>query len=179
MEYKDVKNIIESVDGHLMPGQEEWLFNVAKYRNNNKILLEIGCYKGRSTLALGLPLRNTSSVLFSVDIWEGRWGTFKTWKSNIKRNKLTNNVFPIKMNSHKALTGFENPFLDLVFIDGSHDYSSVSKDIELSLRLLKDGGILIVHDVWGGFPGVIKAWGEYKDSLKNRGKVDSISYGYR
>ena len=38
-------------------------------------------------------------------------------------------------------------FFDLVFIDGSHYYQDVRRDIELALRILKPGGIICGDDL--------------------------------
>jgi hypothetical protein len=42
--------------------------------------------------------------------------------------------------------------VDFVFIDGAHDYESVSKDTENALRVIRPGGFIVWHDygVWEG-----------------------------
>lgn len=37
---------------------------------------------------------------------------------------------------------------DLIFIDADHNYESVEKDFCNSLRVLKEDGIIILHDTW-------------------------------
>jgi len=47
--------------------------------------------------------------------------------------------------------------LDLVFIDGSHDYESVKDDILNWKKKIRPGGILSGHDFHPNFPGVMQA----------------------
>jgi predicted O-methyltransferase YrrM len=52
-----------------------------------------------------------------------------------------------KGNSADVLTQFEPKSFDIIFIDASHYYSSVCLDINLSIPLLKDNGILCEDDL--------------------------------
>lgn len=52
---------------------------------------------------------------------------------------------------------------DLIFVDGSHEYNDVKKDLNNYSKMLSDDGILVVHDIHSlEFPGVNKAWSEFK-----------------
>ena len=52
---------------------------------------------------------------------------------------------------------------DLIFVDGSHEYNDVKKDLNNYCKMLSDDGILVVHDIHSlEFPGVNKAWSEFK-----------------
>jgi predicted O-methyltransferase YrrM len=51
---------------------------------------------------------------------------------------------------------FDKKF-DLIYIDGDHSYESVLRDIEQSLSMLVNGGLLSGHDHNSNFPGVIEA----------------------
>jgi hypothetical protein len=48
-----------------------------------------------------------------------------------------------------------------VYIDASHDYESVKKDIEAWNRVVKPNGFLCGDDYMAGWPGVVKAVDEY------------------
>jgi predicted O-methyltransferase YrrM len=45
-----------------------------------------------------------------------------------------------------ALTHWQDPEFDMIFIDGAHDHENVEADIEFALRLLKPNGVLAFHD---------------------------------
>ncbi len=56
--------------------------------------------------------------------------------------------------------------LDWVYIDAAHDYRSVSKDLEVAQRKIKQGGVIAGHDYvrWGRFGyrcGVVEAVNEF------------------
>ena len=69
----------------------------------------------------------------------------------------------IRKNSIEAADQFEDESLDFVFIDASHEYEDVKKDIQIWLPKIKKGGILAGHDYYIGydyFPGVKAAVNE-------------------
>jgi predicted O-methyltransferase YrrM len=47
--------------------------------------------------------------------------------------------------------------VDLMFIDGSHEFEDVRRDSENAFNVLTDRGVVIWHDVTPYFPGVMKA----------------------
>ncbi len=52
---------------------------------------------------------------------------------------------------------YENETIDFCFIDGSHEYEDVKKDILAYLPKVKKGGILAGHDYDRIWQGVINA----------------------
>tara|TARA_B100001750_G_scaffold181686_1_gene150283 strand:- start:2744 stop:3409 length:666 start_codon:yes stop_codon:yes gene_type:complete len=66
-------------------------------------------------------------------------------------------------NNQKIINDF-GPY-DLIFVDASHEYKDVKKDLNNYSKLLKSGGILIAHDIDSlEYNGVKKAWNEFKKS---------------
>ena len=60
---------------------------------------------------------------------------------------------------------------DLIFVDGSHEYNDVKKDLNNYSKMLSDNGILVAHDIHSNeFPGVNKAWSEFKQDNNFRFK---------
>ena len=49
-----------------------------------------------------------------------------------------------------GLVNYESKSYDLIWIDGAHGYPIVAIDIANSVRLLRDGGVLLCDDVWVG-----------------------------
>ncbi|MDT3959794.1 class I SAM-dependent methyltransferase [Staphylococcus kloosii] len=79
---------------------------------------------------------------------------------NVQKNILNkyDNVTLIKDFSDKASEIISNNSLDLVFIDGNHDYDFVRQDIKLWYDKVKIDGILSGHDYdYPGIKGVKKA----------------------
>lgn len=48
----------------------------------------------------------------------------------------------------------KRPLVDLVFVDGGHQYHEAKGDIEIWLPLIKPGGVMAVHD----FEKTVKVW---------------------
>ena len=66
---------------------------------------------------------------------------------------------------------FEDSYnLDLIFVDASHEYQNVIKDLNNYSNLLSNDGILVAHDIHSlEYPGVNKAWNEFK-------KINNFSF---
>lgn len=57
--------------------------------------------------------------------------------------------------------------LDFVFIDADHRYEHVLPDLEAWIPKVRPGGLIMGHDWWSKFPGVIIAVTEYANSTKS------------
>jgi predicted O-methyltransferase YrrM len=51
------------------------------------------------------------------------------------------------MDFEEALQQFEDQSIDLLHIDGSHQYEAVKKDFETWLPKLQKGGLILMHDI--------------------------------
>lgn len=61
--------------------------------------------------------------------------------------------------------------LDLVFIDGAHDYENVKKDLRAWWSKLRPGGVMAGHDFSMSFPGLMRAVLEFVSQLPGRTEV--------
>ncbi len=142
------------ISGWMSQVDLEWLAEQAKTKD---IIVEVGSYQGRSTRALG---ENVRICVFAVDDWQGLRTVDKNWwegetpederialyerfVANVHDLMDAGKVVPIHANHAKVP---ELPIADMVFIDGSHDYDSVKRDIQTWLRRLRSGGLLCGHD---------------------------------
>lgn len=100
-----------------------------------KRVLEIGTGLGVSTVAMA----QTAKFVVSVDT--------APWV----RQSVGLGGKGMVVASIDEVTG---PF-DMAFIDGLHDFESVSKDIEDAILLVKPGGVIVFHDM--GQSGVAEA----------------------
>jgi SAM-dependent methyltransferase len=88
-----------------------------------------------------------------------------------------------KMTSDKFFEINSDKF-DLIFIDGLHVTSQVDRDIENSLKCLKEGGIILLHDclpkkIWHQIvPCVYPKWNGdvWKSIVKSRTRPDINTY---
>ncbi len=183
--FKKVYSTIETVEGFLKsPMQERWLFTSAKKATHDAVIVEIGSFKGRSTVSFGFGCIGTKKHIYAIDLFEGDGGDYgnvefeNIFKSNVDRCGLTEYITPIKKNSLEVAKHWNKP-IDILFIDGSHEYHDVKADFEVFYPHVKKGGIIAFHDIKGKWDGVIKFWGEVQASgkLNNIGAVSSLGFG--
>ena len=89
----------------------------------------------------------------------GKVWTFDEFKKNIEGAGAGDMVMPIVKTSEEAAGDFTEP-VELLFIDGAHDYETVHGDITGFKPLVKEGGLLCGHDYSRRWPGVVRAVNE-------------------
>lgn len=69
-------------------------------------------------------------------------------------------VVKLRMRSASSASLVPDGSLDLVYIDGGHDYETVLSDLLVYPAKVRPGGIIAGHDYKSGWPGVERAVGE-------------------
>ena len=142
------------IQGWMSEGELQWLFDTAARMQS---VVEIGCWKGRSTFALcasGCPIVYAVDHFLGSDeaehkaIIEAEHPIFDQYLDNTRQFL---NLRTIPMCSRAAAEAL--PSVDMVFIDGGHDYASVAEDLRLWEPKAK--GLLCGHDFY--FPAVQRA----------------------
>jgi len=142
------------IDGWMSTGALEWLYETAQKMNS---IVEIGCWKGKSTHAL---LSGCKGPVFAVDHFKGnpeeRTSAHKEaalcdigeqFKKNVGHFK---NLVLMRMESTEAAKYFALDSVDMVFIDGSHEVEAVMADV--AAWLPKCRRLMCGHD--SGYSGV-------------------------
>lgn len=185
--FQKIYNSIDQVEGFLKsPHQEFWFFKSASRSPENAVIVEIGSFKGRSTVSFGFGCVGTSRHIYAIDLFEGDNNIYgagdflKIFNDNVNSCGLSNYVTPMKMHSLDAAKKWDRP-IDILFIDGSHEYEDVKADFFAFYPFVKPGGIIALHDIRGMWTGVIKFWAEIKEQelLLNTGTVSSLGYGVK
>lgn len=111
-----------------------------------KRVLELGSYKGRSTICLA----QTAEHVTAVDTFDGR-ATPKTGETlgdfltNLSRYAVRwKTSFYVGTSQHVVPT--LDATYDLAFIDGAHAFDSIRSDCLLAMTKLRQGGLLCFHD---------------------------------
>jgi glycosyltransferase involved in cell wall biosynthesis len=188
--YQDIKAAVELVKGFMVPGQEEYLFNKVQSLPKDAIIVEIGSFQGRSTVAMASACIGTDRHIYSIDTWDGNDSDFserqffEIWQQNVENNNLSQYVTPLRGYSHDVLNRWmelaEGKAIDFIFIDGSHQYEDVLKDFEMSFPLVKDGGWIAFHDVINTWPGPDRVWNNIaKLRLVNHQYSSSLACGQK
>lgn len=115
---------------------------------HDKSVLEIGSYCGRSTIAMAQTARSVDSIDWhNGDGMSGDGGTLEKFKFNLKKYKLGDRVKIHLGRTQDIAPTLPDKSFDMAFIDGAHDEASFSIDAKESLRLVKPGGAIAVHDM--------------------------------
>ena len=143
-EFAPVKELIKDVPGWLSDEEGEALYELARSCRGDGVIVEIGSWKGKSTICLGLGSRAGHSVpIYAVDPHaDYRHGEFK---ENIERAGIADLVTPVKGLSQDIVDDFDPP-IELLFVDGSHEEDDVRYDFETWVPKVVDDGIVAFHD---------------------------------
>jgi predicted O-methyltransferase YrrM len=161
------------------------LFKLAQRCMGRGVIVEIGSWKGYSTICLAKGSESGNRVLvFAVDPHTGaavhreRYGvvnTYSIFMENVAKAGISDIVAPMVMTSQKAEEQWGVP-IELLWIDGDHTLAD--KDLEMWLPHVMDGGTVALHDTttWE-VPRKVAINSIYKSGLFSFiGRVGSITY---
>jgi hypothetical protein len=151
-----------------------WNTILEKMPSNKINVAEIGVFMGRGTALINVLLinKNFEYNYYAIDHFKGSEDFFVNIPSlhfegkdyypiayeNLKTFLDANqNVKLIKNDSITESANYSDGYFDIVYIDASHDYDSVKKDILSWLPKVKQGGIMCGDDYTHAWPGVLKA----------------------
>jgi len=134
----------------LMPKFIQAIAQGLKYHDKLDTYVELGVYKGR-TFSRVAPLTQKA---FAVDISD----KFFDRISGIENAELINTSTTIFLNESIKL---KRKF-DLIFIDANHKFENSFSDFLLSLKVIKDGGVIILHDTYPASDKMISKNGNVK-----------------
>jgi MMP 1-O-methyltransferase len=146
-----VKPLIADIPGWLTDEEGEALYELARACRGEGVIVEIGSWKGKSTVCLALGSRaGNSAPVYAIDPHtDHRFGDFNT---NVERAGIADLVRPIAALSQPAADEFDEP-IELLFVDGSHEYDLVLEDFEKWVPKVVDGGWVAFHDTtWTAGP---------------------------
>lgn len=187
----NIKKIIEltnKIDGFLTIKEGILLYNLAKRCSGKGVIVEIGSWKGRSTVWLGKGSKNGNKVkIYSIDphtgslelrqIYGNNIWTLKEFEKNIKMAEIDDIVIPIVKTSQEAAKNWSGKNIELLWIDGSHEEKLVELDYKLWEPYLIDGGIIAFHDTMTGGPKKIVIKYLYKGTkFKNVNFIEGITF---
>jgi predicted O-methyltransferase YrrM len=161
---------LEGLEGWLLPEEAEALFESALRAARTRrgaTVVEIGSWKGRSTVALALGVREGGTgTVYAVDPFAGtdlhsalgQTDTFGDFLRAIDSRGVGDLVQPIRSTAHQARPRFADGSIDLLFVDGAHDFDSVLLDIDDWTTALRPGAVIAFNDFqWPGVHAALRA----------------------
>ena len=174
----------QKIDGWMKPIELEGLYELAqKYIGRYGRALEVGSWKGRSSLVLAEVCRQKGAMLTCLDTFTGselneahyqealNLGADKFMETYIKNSLHNYPVNYIVGNSTEKHRELHDNLYDLVFIDGNHCYPVIGYDLDNFYPKLKSKGVFICHDYADVCPDV-------KQAVNDKFGLNRIEYFY-
>ena len=185
--FREIQNTIQKVEGWLTQNEAKYLYSLA-YRGPGKgALVEIGSWKGKSTIVLATGSRAAGRErVYAIDHHKGgldqeglgyvEVDTEAEFRQNIQSAGIEDYVVPMVMKSSEAVQKWEGP-IRLLWIDGDHDYEAVKNDFLLWEPYIVPGGVIAFHDTyaWEGPRRVVEEYILGSDRFSILGFVDAIT----
>jgi predicted O-methyltransferase YrrM len=155
-----VRPLIADIPGWLTDEEGEALYDLARACTGKGVIVEIGSFKGKSTICLSLGSQAGASVpIYAIDPHQDR---FPEFKANVRRAGIDELVHPVPSFSQPAADAFQEP-IELLFVDGSHEYELVLEDFEKWVPKVVDGGWVAFHDTtWTAGPRKVVGHAVYR-----------------
>ena len=145
---------ITAINGFLTESEARCLYLLAQ--NCGGTIVEIGSWKGKSTVCLALGSKaGGKGKVFAIDPHQGLADdcaqvylpekTEAIFRKNISRAQVDDIVTPLVMTSEDASKDWEEA-ISMLFIDGAHDAENARLDFTLWYPYLQDGGVICFHD---------------------------------
>jgi MMP 1-O-methyltransferase len=161
---------IETVEGYLAPNEMRFLALMAACPRAPGEILEIGSFKGKSTIILAKSAAFAGDEkIHAVDPMtapsetdpdlRGEESSFADFQKNIETHQVAGNVEFHQKFSYELARDWDAP-IRLLWIDGDHTYAGTKLDLEGFAPHLTNGAIVAIHDVLHEFEGGIRVFME-------------------
>ena len=185
----------DDVEGWLSVAEGRSLFRLAAAVPPSSAIVEIGSWKGKSTIWLAAgSLSGQGAKVYSIDPHTGTkddaererqkgdaetiW-SFDDFQRNISKAGVAAVVAPLVMYSGEALSHVKEP-VGLLFIDGDHSYEGVRADFEAWSPRVAPGGVIAFHDtniaVYPGIKQVVTTSLYRSTDFAKLAYADSLTY---
>lgn len=161
---------IDSVEGYLSPNEIRFLALLAACPTATGEILEIGSFKGKSTVILAKSAALTdNAIVHAVDPMiapsetdpdlHGDESSFPDFQKNIEAKGVADKIKFHQTFSYELAKIWDKP-LRFLWIDGDHTYRGTKLDFDGFADHLTDGAIVAIHDVLHEFDGGIRVFME-------------------
>ena len=159
-------------DSSVEDGHFEFIYDMVRNMKPN-LMVELGSGKSETFFSMCQAIKDDGfpAQVVTVGGWQknSHWEVSNTDKS-IKDFLYQNIGHLVSSNAKEASNLFINESIELLHIDSSLSYTSISKDYELWLEKVKPGGAVLVHNIKES--GIASFWGEVKR------KYPSLEFGH-
>jgi len=162
--FDETWDVVSSFQGWCTRDQARSLWDAASRLGDKPSVVEIGSHQGKSTVVLARAVQGKGGTVHAVDPFvEGRlFGGQKTrelFEEHVATGGVTGAVELHAEYSGKLRPDWTAP-IDLLYVDGKHDYWTVVDDLRWADHL-PPGGELLVHDAFSSIGvtlGLLRAY---------------------
>lgn len=138
------------------------------------VVVEVGCDVGRSSSLIFQMAVAKDFLTVHIDPWEWFPDRAKAWMETMCERCGRQPFVVLRMTTEEAellVRGLTPRGIDLAFIDGSHDYAVVVRDLQIVASRVKQGGFLVAHDYPSSGvseaidPFVRQGWDKYSQAM--------------
>ncbi|MGN6379907.1 MAG: class I SAM-dependent methyltransferase [Gaiellales bacterium] len=148
----DLRSRLAGVEGWLSDEEAAALYDMARRCTGRGVIVEIGSFKGRSTISLGMGSRDGAGLpIYAIDPHRGP--SYDDFLANIDQAGIDDLVTQVRQPSQQALEAIGDHPIELLFSDGNHKYDMVLQDFALFVPRVVEGGWVVMHDTTSPFPG--------------------------
>jgi predicted O-methyltransferase YrrM len=138
---------VQGIGGWLTPSQARLLWDQAVLVPAGGLIVEIGSHQGRSTVVLAAGRARVVAIdPFVGGAMFGGLATRELFVGNLAAAGVSGRV-ELRQERSTALRPRWSEPIDFLYIDGKHDYWTVSDDLRWTL-FLPDGGRVAIHDAF-------------------------------
>lgn len=148
MPLEEIVKRVNKIDGWFTGSQMAFMYEHLKQLRDNSFIVEIGTYRGKSTLLLALSC--PKSYIMTIDPCNHPWSQeynkagFKYVNDTIDRKVLESGQVMQYVGTSQFIAKVFNIPIDFLFIDGLHEQCEL--DMKLWLPKVKKGGLVAFHD---------------------------------
>jgi predicted O-methyltransferase YrrM len=186
---QDAWEATRKVSGHLSENEARFLGLLAACVPAKGTIVEIGSFKGRSTVMLAKVASHygcgpvvaidphNSPILVNIPT-NPEMSSYQDFLDNIHAAGVSNHVESQAAYSKEVANSWNRP-IRLLWIDGDHSYEGAKSDLDGFLPHLVPHGVVAYHDALNAFPGPIRVFVEDvlgSDLFGPAGFVHSIAW---
>lgn len=166
----DTWRLARQASGYLSEREGKFLMAAAALTPAQGVNLEIGSFKGRSTICIARTCKffdlgpliavdpHTSPSVTDPDL-KGQATSFDDFQRNIRDAGVADVVDARRSFSQEIGAGWSQP-IRFLWIDGDHTYEGAKSDVDMFRRFLVPGAVLAMHDVLGTHYGSLRTFVE-------------------
>ena len=148
-DFQAVFGRVREIGGWLTEDQARTLWDEARRVPDGGLIVEIGSHQGRSTVVLAAAAPQARVIAVDPFVGGAMFGGLATrdrFRANLERAGLTGRVELRQARSTELRPSWTEP-IGFLYIDGKHDYWTLSDDLRWS-EFLPDGARLCIHDAY-------------------------------